>query len=225
MPHLCAGAMLTSIVPILVYVLPKTTLVSFSFYLKDFLYRFLLVLTYLWWLLWVLVCVVCLPSFFKIFFPGYRILGWQLILSRCCSTVFCLHCFWKEVCSYFYLFSLEHNLSFSLAALKVFFLYLVFRNLTKCVQGWFSDIYSVSGSQSLLHLWVPVFQQIKKSLAIVSSKNFLLSHSVSSPSRTLDDTLLNCLTLLYRLRMFCPVFFSVSLSFTTKIIMMVWSLT
>ena len=117
------------------------------------------------------------------------------------------------------------SLFFSLAALKVFFLYLVFRNLTKCVQGWFSDIYSVSGSQSLLHLWVPVFQQIKKSLAIVSSKNFLLSHSVSSPSRTLDDTLLNCLTLLYRLRMFCPVFFSVSLSFTTKIIMMVWSLT
>lgn len=101
---------------------------------------------------------------------------------------------------------------FSLAALKIFFLYLVFRSLN-VFKGDFL-IFTVLVSQNLLHLWVPVFQQIRKSLAIVSSKIFLLSHSVSSPSRTLDDILPNCLTLLHRLDE-CSVqsFFPVSLSF------------
>lgn len=119
--------------------------------------------------------------------PGAKInTGWEALIYSKVAKMFFLpfchgcHIFNTLLLTAQYIVSLYVINILSSAALKVFFLYLVFRSLTRLCPGvvfW--------GSQSVLDLWIPVLQQIWKSLAIVSSKNFFLTNSVSSPFGTL----------------------------------------
>lgn len=103
-----------------------------------------------------LICSKVAKLFFLPFCPGCHILNTSLLTAQ-------------------YIVSLYVINILSSAALKfIFFLYLVFRSLTRLCPGvvfW--------GSQSVLDLWIPVLQQIWKSLAVVSSKHF--SSPILSP--------------------------------------------
>ena len=125
------------------------------------------------------------------------------------SKLFLLFCYGCHIFNTLLLtaqyFLFMSSVFFSLAALKVFFLYLVFRSLN-VFKGNFLIFTLFQGHRVYCICGFQLFNN-KKKLGHSLFKIFLLSHSVSSPSGTLDDILPNCLTLLHRLRMFCPIFF------------------